>query len=599
MVLRQAVHRLADVGLVRVRQGGATLVLDPGEAGDIRLIGLYYQLDPGGEHARTIRRDAIEKQSLQGLSLIDVCGRRGTLAEKRHLHELTLAFDDRKATEADFTAFEETFWRAVSRAGKNRIFEMEVVWWYDTLADGRPAVESAPPLSARIAFYRELARLARLGQRRDCLLPRRHVAPARCALREGLRPMIPRLSIAAMIAFAAVLVLMACNVTSEPTPSPAGGGLPCAVSDVLTRHCQSCHGSTPQYGAPMPLVTRADLLAPLPSNPARHVYEEVGVRIHDDAAPMPKAPTPRLEPSETATLDAFIAAAAPEAHETCAPSSAPDAGVKLSCTPDLHIRPAAPYVMPSDIDDILVCYGFESAVTAKRHIIALSPSISAARQLHHVTLLESDVAVSPIPGACAPEAMTAWRPLYGWAPGTAALELPAAAGFPQDAGTHFVVQLHFANPSHTPVSDTSGFDLCTTDQLRPNDADIMAFGHDGDHRSLPRLAHEGLLGPRPGRRRHHAPLRRLPAHAQARCVDQLGRAPGRSRQHAHRHRHREELGPRQSNLATARLHTSPRRRHRVEMRLEQSDRPWRRLRPHCRRRDVFFVRHVFPEDHHA
>ena len=78
MVLRQAVHRLADVGLVRVRQGGATLVLDPGEAGDIRLIGLYYALDPGGERARTIRRDAIEKQSLQGLSLVDVCARRGS-----------------------------------------------------------------------------------------------------------------------------------------------------------------------------------------------------------------------------------------------------------------------------------------------------------------------------------------------------------------------------------------------------------------------------------------------------------------------------------------------------------------------------------------
>jgi hypothetical protein len=132
--------------------------------------------------------------------------------------------------------------------------------------------------------------------------------------------------------------------------------------------------------------------------------------------------------------------------------------------------------MPSDVDDILVCYGWESPHDAKHHIIALSPAISATRQLHHVTLLESDVAVSPIPGACAPEAMTAWRPLYGWAPGTAALELPAAAGFPEQKGMHFVVQLHYANPSHAPVTDTSGFDLCSTEQLRPNDADVMAFG---------------------------------------------------------------------------------------------------------------------------
>lgn len=74
--------------------------------------------------------------------------------------------------------------------------------------------------------------------------------------------------------------------------------------------------------------------------------------------------------------------------------------------------------MPSDIDDILVCDGFEGTAATKRHIIALAPAIPAARQLHHVTLLESDVAVSATPGPCAPEAMTARRPLYGWAPGT-------------------------------------------------------------------------------------------------------------------------------------------------------------------------------------
>ena len=78
IILRAAVHRLAEVGLVRVRQGGASIVLDPAEAGDIRLIGLYYSLDPGGEAARAIRRDAIEKQFLQGFSLIDVCARRGS-----------------------------------------------------------------------------------------------------------------------------------------------------------------------------------------------------------------------------------------------------------------------------------------------------------------------------------------------------------------------------------------------------------------------------------------------------------------------------------------------------------------------------------------
>ena len=40
-----------------------------------------------------------------------------------------------------------------------------------------------------------------------------------------------------------------------------------------------------------------------------------------------------------------------------------------------------------------------------------------------------------------------------------------------------MVQVHYANPTHAPGHlDASGFDVCTTAQLRPNDAGIMAFG---------------------------------------------------------------------------------------------------------------------------
>jgi DNA-binding FadR family transcriptional regulator len=158
MVLRQGIHRLAEMGLVRVRQGGATIVLDPAEVGDIRLIGLYYALDPGGRTTRAIRKDAIEKQFLQGLSLIDVCQRRASKASKRHLYDLAMGFDSKDATESDFSAFEETFWREVARAGTNRIFEMEVAWWYEHLANARPEVKPTTSLETRIGFYQELSR---------------------------------------------------------------------------------------------------------------------------------------------------------------------------------------------------------------------------------------------------------------------------------------------------------------------------------------------------------------------------------------------------------------------------------------------------------
>ena len=46
-----------------------------------------------------------------------------------------------------------------------------------------------------------------------------------------------------------------------------------------------------------------------------------------------------------------------------------------------------------------------------------------------------------------------------------------------DGVAHFVVQVHYNNLAALPSEvDSSGFDLCTTDQLRANDADVMAFG---------------------------------------------------------------------------------------------------------------------------
>jgi hypothetical protein len=55
--------------------------------------------------------------------------------------------------------FEERYWRALSRAGGNRIFVMEVSWWYDVLHD-RPLPPEVKALSRRVRldFYAELTR---------------------------------------------------------------------------------------------------------------------------------------------------------------------------------------------------------------------------------------------------------------------------------------------------------------------------------------------------------------------------------------------------------------------------------------------------------
>lgn len=158
IIVRQAVHRLADMGLVRVRQGGATTVLDPEEATDLRVLGLLYRLAPG-ESALLDRNDMIEKQYLQGLSIVSVASRRAAPESLRRIARLVEAYAHGDQKSAPVEELEEQFWRALAKAGGNRIFVIEVGWWYDVLRDRPwPARVATLPRRTRVAFYVELAR---------------------------------------------------------------------------------------------------------------------------------------------------------------------------------------------------------------------------------------------------------------------------------------------------------------------------------------------------------------------------------------------------------------------------------------------------------
>jgi DNA-binding FadR family transcriptional regulator len=158
IIVRQAVHRLADMGLVRVRQGGATIVLDPEEATDLRVLQLFYKLAPGESSAIPLA-DMIEKQYLQGLSMVSVASRRASDESLRRIARLVDAFAHGDQRDAPIETFEEQLWRALAKAGGNRIFQIETTWWYDVLRD-RPLAPSVAKLSRklRMAFYEELAR---------------------------------------------------------------------------------------------------------------------------------------------------------------------------------------------------------------------------------------------------------------------------------------------------------------------------------------------------------------------------------------------------------------------------------------------------------
>ena len=149
LIVRAAVHRLAEAGLVTTRQGGATKVTDPMESRSLKVIELYYQLAPTHLATSGITRDVLEKQFTQGISLLNVFARRALPEAKRGLPLLV----SRAIAESD--DFEESFWRAIAEGGGNRVLMIETRWLYDTL---RVRPKGAMKKSDRLQFYPELAK---------------------------------------------------------------------------------------------------------------------------------------------------------------------------------------------------------------------------------------------------------------------------------------------------------------------------------------------------------------------------------------------------------------------------------------------------------
>ncbi|EYF02478.1 monooxygenase [Chondromyces apiculatus] len=256
----------------------------------------------------------------------------------------------------------------------------------------------------------------------------------------------------------------------------ASAGLPCDVDAVLEKSCRSCHGDAPKYGAPSPLVTHADLQAASLSDPSRKLFELVRERIHDEVRPMPPAPASPLDGASAKVIDDWVAAGAKAGSESCGDTGGGDEDVPaLGCTPDMTIAPAAPYEMPKEVEDEYVCYGVDLEVGSKRHIIGHAPRVDNSTIVHHMLLFLADAAYPSTPQPCAGGNMG--RLMGVWAPGGGGIELPEEAGFAIEGTAHFVVQVHYSNlMGLSGEKDASGYALCTTDQLRANDADILAFG---------------------------------------------------------------------------------------------------------------------------
>ncbi|HET6146689.1 MAG TPA: hypothetical protein VFH68_04100 [Polyangia bacterium] len=95
------------------------------------------------------------------------------------------------------------------------------------------------------------------------------------------------------------------------------GSVPCDVQSVYQSKCTTCHAAMPVNGAPMPLVTRANLMAKSIVDAAQTFAQRTVVRMQSTTNPMPPAPGTRATTAEITTVNNWILAGYPAGTTTC------------------------------------------------------------------------------------------------------------------------------------------------------------------------------------------------------------------------------------------------------------------------------------------
>lgn len=256
-------------------------------------------------------------------------------------------------------------------------------------------------------------------------------------------------------------------------------GLPCDVSKVLSESCQTCHGAEPKSGASTSLVSWNDLQQ---DYGGKKLYEVVKTKIHAEAGRMP--PAARLTDAQIKAVDDWIANGAPQAADTCDVGEGPPPPTRpFTCngpnTKTTVLKASKPFTWTDNSkSDQYMCFGVDEVIGSKRHVIAMGPKVENLNIVHHILLFQAQEAMSSDPQPCGATVSGSWKMVTGWAPGGGNMELPPEAGYPTEGTTHWVMQVHYNNASgkFNGQTDNSGYQLCSTDQLRPNDAGTLAFG---------------------------------------------------------------------------------------------------------------------------
>lgn len=278
------------------------------------------------------------------------------------------------------------------------------------------------------------------------------------------------------------VVLLSCSSSETPpappgeTPATAGPTFHRDVAPILQKVCQSCHVAGGV--APFPLVTyehaRAVAGSMVTATKSRRMPPWGAQTTAECTPPLPWKGDLRLSDAEIATFEAWQAAGAPEGSPADAPKVAA-ATPPAALDGALSLAPA-PYALTSTRDKIM-CFVLDPKLDKTRYLTATHFVPSNATIVHHALAFKVPASAKlhgqdepgfdpAAPYECFGGPLVPNASLVGaWAPGAAAAQYPETSALPLDAGSRFILQVHYhPHANATPEPDATTFQYRLVDE---------------------------------------------------------------------------------------------------------------------------------------
>ena len=257
-------------------------------------------------------------------------------------------------------------------------------------------------------------------------------------------------------------------------------GLPCDVDEVLKSRCQTCHASDRATARAFRSSPTTTCRSPPPAPAARRSTSSLAGRIHDDARPMPPSPQPAAHRGgDRRRSTSWIAAGAKPSTDTCTNATAERRREAALLHARHDAQGAAKYTMPQGHASTSTCASaIDINLPTKRHITALAPRVDNKTILHHILLFQSPKAESTSPRRARRSARRRGSSSRAGRPAETTSSCRPRPASPRRRArrTGWCSSTTTTRRTSRGQDDNSGYELCTTETLRPNDAGVLAFG---------------------------------------------------------------------------------------------------------------------------